>query len=133
MTADTAHDTSEVPPIDTGTPANFDHQNDTGSGSNGSAIAGCVIAIIALIFAIAPLIEPVRLGLNLGFGAIELMFLAVPLGICAIVFGVIALRRAGGVGSPGLITAMAMIGVLGGFVAAVVPFVWLSSPGGSVF
>ena len=133
MAEDTANETSEVPPFHTDPPANSDHQNVTSGGSNGGAIAGCVIAIIALIFAIAPLIEPVRLGLTLGFGAIELMFLAVPLGICAIVLGIIGLIRGSTVGSSGLVNVMAIVGVLGGFIAAFVPVVWLSSPGGSVF
>lgn len=121
--------TSETPPpAEVNTRSDEAGTNVPSASGNGIATTGGVMGIIALIVVIMPLIHPVTSAA--GWGGVVLIFLAFPLGVAALVLGLIGFARAyrpGGVGAP-----MAVIGMLGGSLAAVVSLAWWFSPGGMV-
>ncbi|MDQ6879280.1 MAG: hypothetical protein M3082_16620 [Candidatus Dormibacteraeota bacterium] len=63
---------------------------------------------------------------HMGYEGIALLLLAIPVGISAIVLGVIGLVRAPSRGDIGIPWALA--GILGGFIAAAAALAWLLSP-----
>ena len=64
---------------------------------------------------------------HMGYEGIALLLLAIPVGISAIVLGVMGLVRASSRGNIGIPWALA--GILGGLIAAAASLAWLFSPG----
>ncbi len=93
---------------------------------DGIAIGGAVCAMIALLLVLLPLINPAGVLSGMGYGAVGLMALGVPVGIVGVVLGTIGFFRARPDSTGRLIASGA---ILAG-IAAILGFVgWLFGPG----
>jgi hypothetical protein len=89
------------------------------------ATTGGVFGIVGLALWSLQFLDSV--GIYLGWTGVFLFLFAIPVGIAAVVLGLVGIVRAyrrGGVG-----TAMAAVGIIAGGLAAVGALAWLFSPG----